>query len=96
MDFLLEIFMRQLFDPFRIGLLLFLVITTLRNSHATGFAIPMTLGIAFVAVLIPGAMGQGGAGLLPEIGVGIVVNLAWTAAMLGAWALLRRLRGASA
>lgn len=96
MDFLLEIFMRQLFDPFRIGLLLFLVVTTVRNSHATGFAIPLVLGIAFVAVLIPSAMGQDKAGLLPEIGVGIAVNLAWAAAMLGAWALLRRLRGASA
>lgn len=96
MELLLEIFIHQLLDPFRIGLLLFLAVTTLRNSHATGFAIPLALGVAFVAVLIPGVMGQAKVGLLPEIAVGVVVNVAWVAALLGAWMLLRRLRGASA
>jgi len=96
MDLLPEIAMRQIVDPFRIGLVLFLVATTLRNSRATGFVIPLALGIAFVAVLIPGTMGQGEADLAAEIGVGLVVNLAWAAVMMGAWALLRRLRGAGA
>ena len=49
---LTDLFLAQLADPFRIGLLIALIATTQRTVAATGKVIPLLAGIVFVAVLI--------------------------------------------
>lgn len=72
-----EILLSQLTDPFRLGLIVALVVTMLRTEAVTGRWIPLAAGIVFVAVILPlttarglveGAMGQ-------TIALGIVANL---------------------
>ncbi len=53
---LAELLLSQLLDPFRIGLLLALVFTAYNTAGAVGMAVPLILGAAFVAVLIPTTM----------------------------------------
>ncbi len=43
----------QLTDPFRIGLIFFLLLTALRTRATTGFAMPLAFGIVFIAILLP-------------------------------------------
>lgn len=50
---LLSLFLSQISDVFRIGLLIALVYTTWRTSRATGIAMPLVAGAVFVAVIIP-------------------------------------------
>lgn len=63
-------------DPFRIVLLIGLVITQRRTVAQTGMVLPLALGVAFVAVLLPLTMGFGAAAGLPvAVGAGLVANV---------------------
>ena len=53
---LTELMLAQLADPFRIGLMVALVITMLRTQGATGIWLPLAAGVVFVAVIIPSTM----------------------------------------
>ena len=55
-----NILLAQLLDPFRIGLIVVLVITAARTSANVGNWVPLVLGIVFVAVLIPMTLGSEG------------------------------------
>jgi hypothetical protein len=70
------LFLSQLTDPFRIGMLVFLFLTMLRTRTTTGTLAPLAAGAVFVAVLIPLVLSQLGAGpaLWRAIAVGIVTN----------------------
>jgi hypothetical protein len=74
MDFL-GILGGQLVDPFRIGLMIGLLITANNTAAQLGRTIPLALGIVFVAVLIPTAFGAEPHGLVPSVAIGIVANL---------------------
>lgn len=78
-----QILIDQLTDPFRIGLLAALVLTTLNTAHHTGRLVPLALGTLFVAFLIPTAFGAGGAGLVPAVATGIVANAVILGIVLG-------------
>ena len=54
-----DILLAQLLDPFRIGLIVVLVITAARTSATVGNWAPLALGVVFVAVLIPMTLGSG-------------------------------------
>ena len=84
----------QATDVFRIGLLITLMLTTLRNRPITGMLLPLAAGAVFVAVIIP----LTGATVRPEplatqIMTGLVVNAAYLAVALALWSLWQGRRG---
>ena len=83
----------QLADPFRIALLVGLVATAERTRAATGTLMPLLLGAAFVAVLIPLTTQAGATGGPPWLAMatGLAANLLLLAVIFGAWTLVRRL-----
>ncbi len=81
----------QLTDVFRIGLLIALFFTTLRNRAATGFVVPLLAGAVFVAAVIPAGMG-GGAPFLPAFAAGLVSNALLLAAIAGLWRIAQQFR----
>lgn len=64
----------MLTDPFRIVLLVGLVLTQRNTAGVTGRVIPLAAGVAFVAVLLPMTTAQG-LPLWPAIGLGLVANV---------------------
>lgn len=70
-----DIVLSQLTDPFRIGLIVALVITMLRTSAVTGRALPLALGVVFVAVILPTTMQSGTPNLMNVIVAGLISNL---------------------
>lgn len=81
-------------DPFRVALLVGLVVTQRRTAAVTGQVLPLVAGIVFVAVILPVTMQQGltTSALLNAIAVGIVANAVWLAAILVAFAIWDRAR----
>lgn len=88
----LDIYLAQLTDPFRIGLLIALVLTAVNTAPNLNRWIPIALGIVFVAVLIPYSFGSSDdVAKAFAVGVGLVSNITLLAVMLGAKALYTRL-----
>lgn len=88
----LDIYLTQLTDPFRIGLLIALVVTAANTAPNLNRWIPIALGIVFVAVLIPYSFGSSDdVAKAFAVGVGLVSNITLLAVMLGAKALYTRL-----
>ena len=90
---LVEIVLSQLSDPLRIGLLVALLFVAANGKGLSNRWVPLALGLAFVAVLIPTAMASGvdepvGA----EIGIGFVTNALVVGLMLVAEAALNGFR----
>ena len=89
-----ELLLQHLTDPFRIGLLIALIITMLRTRAATGTVVPLGLGAVFVAVIIPMTSVQ--PAVLPlwqVVVVGLAANVLLLAILMLAWVLYQRLRG---
>ena len=72
-----EILLSQLTDPFRLGLIVALVVTMLRTEVVTGRWIPLILGVVFVAAILPMTTSRGMAdsGMAVAIALGIVANI---------------------
>jgi hypothetical protein len=71
----LDLLLSQFLDPFRIGLLLALVITSYNTAGTVGLTVPLVLGAAFVAILIPVTMQPAGeASTVTAILTGFAVN----------------------
>lgn len=87
----LDILAGQLVDPFRIGLLGFLVLTTLRTLAHTGFAVPLLVGLVFVAILIPTSFSGDGQDWTQQVAVGLGSNAIILAVMLAIRAVIVRL-----
>ncbi|CAN7308505.1 hypothetical protein [Aminobacter sp. LjRoot7] len=88
----LDIYLAQLTDPFRVGLLIALVLTAANTAPNLNRWIPIALGIVFVAVLIPYSFGSSDdVAKAFAVGVGLVSNITLLAVMLGAKALYTRL-----
>lgn len=86
------IFLSQIVDPFRLGLLAALLLTAANTARHTGVALPLACGIVFVAVLIPLTFSPEAGNWWQLVGVGLATNAVVVAAALGAWALVARLR----
>lgn len=87
-----RIYLAQLVDPFRIGLLVALLFTAANTQATLNRWIPIALGLVFVAVLIPTTIGSGaGADIFPRILVGLFSNLTILAVLLAAKAAYLRL-----
>ncbi|MGC4025932.1 MAG: hypothetical protein QM744_12745 [Mesorhizobium sp.] len=80
----------QLADPFRIALIIGLLITANNTAPQIGRSIPLVLGVIFVAVLIPTAFGTGEHGLAPSVAVGIVANFLLFAVCWLIFSLIKR------
>lgn len=78
-------------DVFRIGLLVALMLTTLRNRPITGMLLPLAAGALFVALIIPvtGASPRTEP-LATQVLSGLLVNAVYLAAGLGLWTLWQR------
>lgn len=87
---MIELFISQLIEPFRIGLIIALVATMRRTSAVSGRLVPLVAGLVFVAVLIPVGM-QGGFDAM-RVGVGLIANLVILIVVLAAWEAFRRLK----
>ena len=71
-----EILLSQLTDPFRLGLIVALVVTMLRTEAVTGRWVPLAAGVVFVAAILPMTTARGAeAGLAQAIALGILANL---------------------
>lgn len=81
-------------DPFRIALIIGLVITQARTAANTGTVLPLAIGVAFVAVIIPTTFGYDESlGLPMVVGAGALANVALLAAVLVARRLWARRQG---
>ena len=90
---MIELIQSQLMDPFRIALIVGLVFTMFRTRATTGEAIPLALGVIFVAVIIPSTQPSGAVSLTEAVTAGIVSNLIILGIVLALAMILRRLRG---
>jgi hypothetical protein len=89
----IDLVLSQLTDPFRIGLIIALVVTMIRTSAVTGRALPLALGVVFfVAVILPTTMPGGAASLSNAILAGLISNLIILGLVLSIAALVARLR----
>lgn len=91
---LTQLFLSQLTDPFRIGLLVVLFATMLRTRAATGTVIPLAAGAVFVAGLIPMTTARVAMGpnLATTIGTGIAANMVLLGVVWLAYTLWQRRR----
>lgn len=88
-----NLILSQLADPFRIGLLVALVITMLRTQAITGVLVPLAAGVLFVAVIIPSTVLTALAQPLWQIvAVGVVSNTIIVAVIFGLWTIYQRFR----
>ncbi len=90
---LYDVFLAQLTDPFRIGLVIALMLTMLRTAAVTGKVVPLIAGVVFIAVLIPTTLQTGQGDLLAAIGVGLVSTSVLLAAAMVVRALVLRVKG---
>lgn len=87
-----NLILSQLADPFRIGLMVALVITMLRTQSATGVVLPLAAGVLFVAVIIPStALTALTQPLWQLVAVGVIANAIILAVILGGWTIYRRI-----
>ncbi len=78
----------QAADVFRIGLLVMLLLTTLRNRPITGMLLPLAAGAIFVAAIIPmTGVTDRPEPMLTQVLTGLAVNAVYLAVGLGVWSL---------
>ena len=85
-----DLFLSQLTDPFRIGLIVVMMLTAYRTRGAMGLMTPMAMGVVFVAAIIPMTMQPGSEDMIFAVGAGVVSNvIILLAAMALRWAVLQ-------
>lgn len=90
---MMDLFLANLTDPFRMILLGALIVTMLRTQSTTGTWAPLAAGALFVAVLIPVTLqARLAVPLWQAVAVGFVANAVLLAVGLGLWEAFRRLR----
>ena len=87
-----ELVLSQLTDLFRIGLIIALVVTMHRTAAVTGRVLPLTLGVVFVAVMLPATLPSGTASLSDAVLAGLISNSILLVPVLALAALIARLR----
>lgn len=92
---MLEIMGQQIADPFRLGMLFFLVMTARNTAAATGMVLPIAAGIVFVAVIIPLTFAPDDANFWNHVVAGLVTNSAVAAVVLAIFAIYDRSRASA-
>lgn len=87
-----QLVLTQLEDPFRIALIIGLVVTMVRTRAQTGTVVPLAAGVLFVAVIIPSTLGTRLAEpFWLQVGAGLISNLVILGVVLGGYEAFRRL-----
>lgn len=93
---MIETVASMLLDPFRAGLIFFLVLTARRTRATMGLSVPLAAGVVFIAALLPLTTGSGLAdaagGMIPAILAGIVANTILLGLVLLGWTVWDRAR----
>ncbi len=84
------LFIAQLTDLFRIGLLAGLIYTAERTRAQTGIIVPLLIGIAFIAIIIATTMPVAGVPALRAIVSGVIANSIVTAVLWLIWSAVKR------
>jgi hypothetical protein len=84
------LFMSQLTDVFRIGLLTALIYTTENTRAQTGIVVPLLAGIVFVAVILPMTMPVAGASMMQVVLSGLLANVCLTAVIWLIWSQAKK------
>lgn len=88
----LDIYLAQLVDPFRIGLLVAMLLTSASTAPTLNRWIPIAIGVVFIAVLIPFSFDSADETTKAlAVGIGLVSNVTVLAVLLAAKALYRRI-----
>ncbi len=87
-----DLVLSQLSDLFRIGLIVALVVTMRRTAPVTGRVLPLVLGVAFVAVMIPVTMPSTSSHSGDAIIAGLVSNSIILALVLACAEVIARVR----
>jgi hypothetical protein len=90
---MIDIVFSQLIDPFRIGLIFFLLLTAIRTRATMGLMMPLAMGVIFIAILIP--LTTAAASTVPRfsaIGVGVISNAVILAIFLAGWTVWEKAR----
>ena len=87
---LTDLILWQVADPFRIGLLVGLIVTAARTQGAGGLIVPLIAGAVFIAAIIPMTLKPAGEDVLRQVATGIVVNGLYLALYYGLRALWQR------
>lgn len=90
---IINLIQTQLLDPLRIGLIAGLVITMYRTRAATGMVLPLVMGVAFVAVILPVSNPKPEVALTDAALAGLASNVVILAIVFGLALIVRRLRG---
>ena len=91
---LADLFVAQLTDLFRVGMMIMLVITASRTAQNAGTVVPLILGVVFVAVIIPTTLSSDSASKSIQIGVGLLSNAVILGVLLAVKLLATRLLAA--
>lgn len=87
-----QLVLTQLEDPFRIALIIGLVVTMVRTRAQTGTVVPLAAGVLFVAVIIPSTLGtQLAEPFWLQFGAGLISNLVILGVVLGGYEAFRRM-----
>ena len=93
---MIEFLVSQIIDPFRIGLIFFLLLTAIRTRREMGMRAPLAMGVVFIAILLPLTTGATvdpeGSTRLFSILCGIIANAIILAVFLGGWFVWERRR----
>lgn len=90
---MVDIITTQLTDPFRIGMIFFLLLTAIRTRANMGLMMPLAMGVIFIAILIP--LTTAAASPVPRftaIGLGVVANAVILAIFLAGWTIWEKAR----
>ncbi len=87
-----DLVLLQLTDPFRIGLIIALVITMSRTVSVTGRVLPLAMGVLFIAVILPTTMPSSAVTVGNPILAGLISNTIIVGPVLAIAALVARLR----
>jgi hypothetical protein len=90
---MVDIVFSQLIDPFRIGMIFFLLMTAIRTRANMGLWMPLGMGVVFIAILIPLTTAAASpVNRFEAIGLGIVTNALILAVLLAGWTVFEKVR----
>lgn len=87
-----DLLLEQITDPFRIGLLFFLLLTTRQTAAATGTVLPLLAGVTFIAILIPMTLTSDAGDWWMRVVAGLAVNCAVMLILILAFGAYDRMR----
>lgn len=90
---MIDILTSQLLDPFRIGLIFFLLLTALRTRETMGLLAPLAMGVVFIAILLPMTTAAAAStDKVTAVALGVVANAVLLGLFLLGWTAWQKLK----